>query len=135
MKTVTTAVELGNAIKNGEDEIIILGDLSAKVIKIKATGKVAWILAYSAVSVAITAVLTSPSLLLGAAGLVAEGTLVSLASTLATSAVAVWGLGTTVQAIAIGVGAKNTKVLRKLKDNYEIVQNGSSQVIIRKKRK
>lgn len=34
--------ELAKAIKNGEDSIIVEGDLKNKVIRIKLTGKLAW---------------------------------------------------------------------------------------------
>ena len=59
MKTVTTAADLGKAIKNGESEIAIEGDLAQKVIRIKATGNVAWAIALGAVTIGIAAVLAS----------------------------------------------------------------------------
>lgn len=132
MKTVTTAADLGKAIKNGENEIAIEGDLAQKVIRIKATGNVAWAIALGAVTIGIAAVLASPGVVTGPAGIVVEGTLVTLATTTCAAAVAIWGVKTTVAAISIGVGGQNVKALRKLKDNYEITQKGSSKVIIRK---
>lgn len=132
MKTVTTATDLGKAIRNGESEIAIEGDLAQKVIRIKATGNVAWAIAIGAVTIGVAAVLASPSIVTGPTGIVVEGTLVTLATTTCAAAVAIWGVKTTVAAISIGVGGQNVKVLRRLKENYEIVQNGSSKVIIRK---
>lgn len=40
MATVSTAAQLGREIHNDTDTIIVEGDLSNKVIRIKATGKV-----------------------------------------------------------------------------------------------
>ena len=39
---VKTSKQLGQAIKEEKETIEIEGDLAAKVIRIKATGKVAW---------------------------------------------------------------------------------------------
>ena len=132
MKTVTNATELGKAVENEEQEITIEGDLANKVVKIKATGKVAWVIAFGAVTLAIVAVLASPSVALGPAGVITEGALITLATGTAASAVAIWGLGTTVAAISIGLGGKGAKALRKLKENYEVIQKGSSKAVLRK---
>lgn len=55
MKTVTTEKELGNALKNHEEEIMVKGDLAAKTFVIHATGKAAWIVASGCLVVAIAA--------------------------------------------------------------------------------
>lgn len=47
MKTVKTSKELGEAIKSNEDYIYVEGDLKNKVIRIKATGKIAWATSYT----------------------------------------------------------------------------------------
>ena len=49
----TNEKELTEAINNGSSEIEIEGDLANKVIRIKATGKVAWAVAIGAIIVAI----------------------------------------------------------------------------------
>ena len=51
---VKNAKELGQAIKDGMDVIELEADLAKKVIKIKATGNVAWGVAAGALAVAIT---------------------------------------------------------------------------------
>ncbi|WP_034584074.1 hypothetical protein [Helicobacter pametensis] len=52
---ITTQEELNQAMSNQQDGIEIEGDLAKKVIKIKATGKVAWIVAFGAICVAMLA--------------------------------------------------------------------------------
>lgn len=52
---------LGKAVKNNEDTIEIEGDLSKKVIKIKATGKVAWAVSIGAIGIAVAAALATPA--------------------------------------------------------------------------
>ena len=55
--SVRTEKELGQALKEEKDTIEIEGDLKEKVIKIKATGKVAWAVALGAIAVAVVATL------------------------------------------------------------------------------
>ena len=57
MAKVTTEEELTNAIKNNEDTIEIEGDLSKKAIRIKATGKVAWVVAIASTIVSVIGIL------------------------------------------------------------------------------
>lgn len=49
--------DLGTAIKNGEQCIEIEGDLGKKVLRIKATGKVAWAVAIGGLTVAVAAII------------------------------------------------------------------------------
>lgn len=55
MRTVTSEKELGNALKNHEEEIRVEGDLAAKTFVIHATGKAAWIVASGCLVIAIAA--------------------------------------------------------------------------------
>ena len=50
MKTVRTEEELASAMKSGEDTIVVEGDLANKTIKIKATGSIAWAIAFTALA-------------------------------------------------------------------------------------
>ncbi len=61
-----TAEELGKAIKNKEDTIEIEGDLKNQVIRIKATGKVAWGVCVVSLGVAVIAYLSIPAATAGA---------------------------------------------------------------------
>ena len=57
MQKVTTEKELADAIKDNEDTITIEGDLAKKTLRIKATGKVAWVIAFEAIGVAVYSVM------------------------------------------------------------------------------
>ena len=88
--------DLANAIKNNQDEIIIEGDLSKKVIRIVTTGKVSWVIAIGAVSVAVIVALKTPVIAAGGApALAMEGI---IATTSAGAAVSICGLTTTIAA-------------------------------------
>ena len=52
MARVTTEDELAKAVERGDSTIIIEGDLKQKVIRIKATGRVAWVVAFAAILLA-----------------------------------------------------------------------------------
>ena len=54
MVTVRTAKELGQALKSNEHYIYVEGDLKNKIIRIKAVGKIAWILAIGSLATAIS---------------------------------------------------------------------------------
>lgn len=47
---ITNEKELNEALQNGVDSIEIEGNLKDKVIRIKASGKVAWIVAFGAIA-------------------------------------------------------------------------------------
>ena len=109
MKTVKTSKELGEAIKSNEDYIYVEGDLKNKVIRIKATGKIAWALAVGSLATAITLYLTLPATLTvsttagGPVG-TAVGGAISFTGGLFTSTVAATALGVKAAAVAIGIG-------------------------------
>ena len=54
--TVSTAKELGTAISNNDNQIIIEGSLGDAVITINAIGPVAWAIAIGAIGVAIAGI-------------------------------------------------------------------------------
>ncbi len=51
--TAENEQELGEALKNDTDTIVIEGDLAKKVVRIRATGKVAWAIAIGAIAIAV----------------------------------------------------------------------------------
>ena len=122
--TVKTEEELGKAIKNDEDAIEVEGDLIKKVVRIKATGSVAWGIAIGAIAVAVIAVLSSPAT--AGTGLVAAPALV------APAAGAPGGMGIAVSAVSIAVAGGGVAVLNKLRD-YEIVSNTKEKLVLRRK--
>jgi hypothetical protein len=89
--------------------IEIEGDLKKKVVRIKATGKVAWVVAFGAITVAVISALT-----VNPAG-------EAIAITTGGAAVTVLGGVTATAAIVIAVSADSAKVLTSLRDNYTIV--------------
>lgn len=127
MSTVTSATELGKSIKNGDDEIIIEGDLTKKVIRIKATGKVAWIIAFGAIGIGLAAAIA------GAVAGPAIPAFEAIAITSAAGAVAVIGLPATAAALAMAFAVKSKKVLNTLRDDYVIVNNSDNRIVLKKK--
>jgi uncharacterized membrane protein len=56
--TVQTERELASAIKRDEDTIEITGDLANKTVRIRATGGVAWAIAFATIGLAVYATIT-----------------------------------------------------------------------------
>lgn len=123
MKKVSTEEELGEALKNDEDEIEIEGKIKDTVIKIKARGKIAWVVAIGAIGVAIAAII--------AGGPTAGTTLPAGAVALAPAAAALGGSNIALSAVMIGVAAGGVGALNRLR-RYRIVSKNSHSIIIRK---
>ena len=123
MATVHTKDELNDAMNRGDSTIEIEGDLAKHVIKIKATGGVAWAIAIGAIAIAvIAAVAAIPSGGTSTAGLpIATG-----------AAAAFIGVETTGTAIAIAIAAGGVGVLTRLRSNYKIVEKSDSRVVLMK---
>lgn len=113
---------LGKALKDNKDEIIIEGDLKNKVLRIKATGKVAWAIAIGAIGVAVVAILLT---------IETGGTSSIAAAAVAPAAVSVLGVETTIAAIGIAVVAGGVGALNKLR-KYKIVENDDKKLILKK---
>jgi len=116
---VKTEEELAEAIENEEETIEIEGDLKEKVIKIKATGKVAWIIALGAIGVAVTVVIASGGSLAPASGIIGV------------AAISILGLPVAISAVSIAVAAGGVAVLNKLR-KYKIVKNDDEVLILKK---
>lgn len=137
MATVKNAKELGKAVERNENTITIEGDLKNKVITIKATGNVAWLVAGGAITVAIVAILAMPATTatgtvagpIAGAGLVAESVALGAGGA---GAVGILGVSTTVTAISIGVGAKSRSAVNKLRNNYTMKEYGNKLILTRK---
>lgn len=123
--------DLADAIKRNQDAIRITGDLSKKIIRITATGKVAWLIAIGAISVAVIAVLKSPVAATGGPSALAVNGFVAASS--AGAAVSIWGVSTTVAAISICVAEKSVKTLKKLYNGYTVVSKGKDYVELKRK--
>lgn len=119
---VSTEKELGKAIRDGADTIEIEGDLSKKVIRIKAKGKVAWAIAFGAIGVAVVATLAAPPS--GGATFVAH-------CVAAPAAASVLGVSVTSSAIAIAVAAGSVGALSRLR-KYRLNKRPDGSVVLRK---
>lgn len=123
MNTITDEKTLAEALKNGADSIEIEGDLSKKIFKIKATGKVAWGVCIASIAVAVALIISSPA----TAG---AGAAVGLVS--AGAATSILGVGATSAAIAIAVAAGGVGVLNKLRA-YKVEKISDTHIKLIKK--
>ncbi|MDR2199483.1 MAG: hypothetical protein LBR53_08535 [Deltaproteobacteria bacterium] len=120
--TVKDEKELGEALKNGADYIIVEGDLANKVIRIKASGNVAWVIAIGAIAVVAVAMIASiPTG--GTSGVVGVAALAP--------AVAVLGSGPAMAAVLIAVAGGGVGVLNSLR-GYSLEKISAGRVILRK---
>ncbi|WP_294411202.1 hypothetical protein [uncultured Ruminococcus sp.] len=92
--------ELGKALHDDVDSIEIEGDLSNKVIRIKATGKVAWGLLIGCMAIAIPLVIVTVATS-GTATIVTSPALVGVMA----PSIATLGVGATFSAVSIAAGA------------------------------
>ena len=126
-----TPEELAKAMKSNADEIIIEGDLKNKVIRIKATGKVAWGVCAASLAVAITLYITTPATTVVATP-VAGGAQAVTATFVSTGAAAVLG-SAVLPAIAIGVSSGGIGGLVKLRDKYKITAKNDKYIKLKRK--
>ncbi len=120
---VKTEKELGQALKNGAGTIENEGDMVRKVIKIKATGKVAWAAAIGAIAVAIVAILAAPA---------AGGASTSASLVAAPAAVGVLGGTTALPAItiAVAVGAESERRINS--ENTRSLKISDNRILLKK---
>lgn len=119
-KPIKTEEDLGHALKNNVDTIIIEGDLVKRVIRIRATGKAAWIIAAGAIAVAITMTIVS------------GGTSAPASFLIGSSAIGILGLPTAIAAILIGVTAGGIAALNRLR-GYKEIARSEGRVVLKKK--
>ena len=119
MVTVTTENELAKAKQDKEDMIEIVGKLGDTVVKIKATGSIAWKIALTALGAAVALAMT--------------GVGAPAAAVTALAAVGTIGTGATTGAIALAVAAGGTAILTSLRDDYEIVEQNSNRVVLKRR--
>lgn len=119
--------ELGKAIKNGENTIEIeVEKLGKKVIRIKATGKVAWGVCAAALAVAIASAIAT-------AGTAGASSIATVPTALIGTGTAAATLGADVAASAVLIGAAGGGIgtLNKLR-NYDLEKVGNKKVILHK---
>jgi small-conductance mechanosensitive channel len=117
---VNNEKELGKAVNNQADSIEITGDLAKKVIRIKATGKIAWIIAIGAIALVAAIFLASPA----TSGVIAPAGIAAL-----TPAVGVLGLDAAKAAVFIAVGGGGVSVLKSLR-KYILVKHSEDHITL-----
>lgn len=126
-----TPKELANAIKNKEESIIIEGDLKNKVIRIKATGTVAWGVCAVFLGAAIVFYIATPAATVTTTPV---GGAMSFTSGIVATTAATTTLGSaTVAAVAIGVAAGGIGALNTLRDRYKIVEKDKYHIKLQRK--
>lgn len=140
MVTVRTAKELGQALKSNESYIYVEGDLKNKIIRIKAVGKIAWILAVGSLATAISLYLSIPAatatgtVVSGPVGTVAGSAIPFTGSVVASSAAAtILGLKSVYVAIGVGVAFGGVGGVVLLRNNYTIEKKSANGLILKKK--
>lgn len=116
---VATSEELADALKVNADTIEIEGDLVSKVVRLRATGNVAWAVAVAALTLAITIMIGS------------RGRALFAAVPVGGAAVAILGLRAATTAIAIGFAAGGVSALRRLR-NYREVERSEARLVLKR---
>ena len=119
---INSKKDLAEALDRGDDTIVIEGDLKNSVIRIRATGAVAWLVAIGAIGIAVVATI---------AAIPTGGTSELAAFAMAPAAIAVLGGSTTIAAIAIAVSAGGVGALTKLMA-YKEVSRTADQLVLRR---
>lgn len=125
--TIKTEKELADAINRGEDTIEIEGSLAKKTIRIRATGAVAWAIAFGAIGIATYAAITTG--VIGGASTPVTAPVVGITGG---AAVGVLGGAATYSAIAIAAAAGGVGALTKLRAYKEISRTENKLVLKRK---
>lgn len=132
MSKVDNADALKNAMNSGESTIEIVGDLAKKVIRIKATGKVAWAIAFAAIGLATLAIITAlpAAVATGGAAAPIEGVVAGFAFAPAVAAI---GFDVAVMAVGLAVAAGGVGILTRLRSDYRIAEQAPERVLLIKK--
>ena len=115
-----TEKELGDALKEGQEYIEIEGDLKNKVMRIRATGKIAWVIAVAAIAVAVMITISSGGMAAPASGLIGVG------------AVSILGLPAALSALGIAIAAGGVGSLNTLR-KYKEISRDSNRIVLKRK--
>ncbi len=132
--SVTTEEELGQAIKDDAISIEINNPkLSDHVLKIKATGKVSWVVALGALGIAVGLVILKVKAS-NAEVSTQTGSAISFTGAAAGTAVAAGILGkAAIAATSIAVAAGGVGALTSLRDKYKIVERTENKLVLKHK--
>jgi hypothetical protein len=131
MATIHTKSELNDAMKRGDSTIEIEGDLANRIIRIKATGAVAWAVAVGAIGIVVYSVVSAPvtTVATGGADVPAKGFASGIAGG---AAVTVLGFEATAAAISLAISAGGIGILTRLRSDYKIVESRDRLVVLQK---
>lgn len=127
VRKVRTERELGEALKAGEDRIEIEGDLARKTIKLRATGKIAWAIAFGAIGIAAFSAYATVGT--GGAAAPVSGATAALSGS---AAVGILGGPVTVSAVSIAIAAGGVGALTRLREYKEISRSEANLVLQRR---
>ena len=120
--------ELSEAIKRGENKIIIKGKFGDRVYAIEAVGPVAWAIAIGGIGVAVTAILVTA----GSGGAAAPVAGPAMFVTMPVEIAALGGAGVASTAIAIAVAGGGVGILTSLR-KYKAKRDNNGNVILTKR--
>ena len=126
-KTVRTAEELGMAIRNNENTIVIEGSVGNATLAIQAIGPVAWVVAIGALGVAVAGIFVT----VGTGGGLAPAGLVTEACAAPALIAAFGSVGTASTALSIAVAGGGVGILSSLRKYKARKENG--KVILTKR--
>jgi len=132
MKTVRTSEELGKAIKAQEEFIYIEGDLKRKIVRLKATGKIAWGIAGASIASAVALYLATPAVTVATAPAAGVGGAISFTGS-ATAAITILGVKATWVAVSVAVAAGGYGAIRSLRDGYSIISKDEKGLMLKRK--
>lgn len=129
--TVKNEKELGEALKQNQNYIEVEGDLCKKVIKIKATGPVAWAVCIAGLSIAVVAVIATIGSGGGGAPVTVPASTAGLLPAVAVFGGGSAGLSVASSSVLIAVAGGGVGALNKLR-KYKI-EKKDKKVILRRK--
>ena len=134
MRRVKNKKDLADAIAAKESTIEIEGNLAKRVIRIKATGPVAWGIAIGAIGIAAFSVHKLTSSQTASSELKAAYAVSSVAS-FAVGAVTATSLGfsTTAFAVGLAIASGGTAILTSIYSDYDIADRTSNSITLNRK--
>ncbi|MCP1213955.1 hypothetical protein [Acetobacter okinawensis] len=132
MVKVTNNDELNSAMNSDASTIEIEGNLAKKIIRLKATGTVAWAIAFGAIGLAVAALIVATPATVATGGIAApvEGATVAM---FAAPAVAIVGLDAVLMSVGLAITAGGVGILTRLRSDYKIVEQTSNHVVLVKR--
>ena len=131
---VTTSKELGQAIKEEKDTIIVEGDLTKKVVRIKATGKGAWGVAAAALGIGVFAIVHTPHATVATAPAGGVGGAISFTGGAVSTGAAGAILGpAAITALTVAVAAGGIGALKTLREKYKIQSKEDKKLVLKRK--